>query len=198
MKVINPVNWRIQRHNEQQKQHFEHNDLHAPLVSLINDRGHHFHVHPIDARLVRVVHSLPPSEAGGAGPLAGVALRNHGRTDEAGIDGFHWERRTCDWSAEVSFALSRKVCRLFVLTSNLCSFQVDEKERCIRIQPRSTSSGVRIQLDYTRTITLTWSWYNDGQDTNANGLPVETAYLQDFKSAYSYDARTKRVYHMVC
>lgn len=167
MKVVNPTGWQILGQ-------VGNNEKRSPIISLINGRGHQFHVHPINARLVRIVHSLPKSESGAHGDLDGVQLRNHDRQDEdIGLDGFVWEQRTHVWEASVI-----------------------EEEKIVHIKPTNeakSSGGIEIELNYSSTITLTWHW----QD-KVGEVQQKHTLLQDFKTAYQYDARTKRVYHTVC
>ncbi|MCO5589851.1 hypothetical protein L7F22_043820 [Adiantum nelumboides] len=168
MKIINPTGWQVistEEHNNQNS---------SPIVSLINARGHQFHLHPINARLIRIVHSLPKYESGAQGHLEGVQLRNHDRKDkDVSFDGFVWEERTHLWE------------RL-----------IDEEKKIVYIKPTEeakSSGGIQIELNYSSTITLTWYW----EDIVGEVVSKHTV-LQDFKTAYQYDARTKRVYHTVC
>ncbi|UZJ56955.1 hypothetical protein CBS101457_006275 [Exobasidium rhododendri] len=157
-RLINPVEWRLQS--------LRPDDESSPIVSLENSKGHHFHIHAIEGGLVRVVHSLPPE-------IGQPRLRNHDREDEAGVDGFVWEkRRRGDWQVEVSES---------------------SKEVTISRSGNLGAKGrLRLKIDYSYTVKMSSYW--DSEEGKEESHP----FLRDFKSAYMYDARTLRVFHQVC
>lgn len=91
-RLVNPVDWELDPDQDN-----------GPLVSLKNRRGHRFHIHPISATLVRIIHTLPHDDR------FGIKLKNHREVPNAGRDGIVWEQPRQEWKTKVSMNLSTKV-----------------------------------------------------------------------------------------
>lgn len=166
-RLINPVNWEL-----------DQDEREGPLVTLKNNNGHKLHIHPISSTLVRVLHTLPQDGR------SGVKLRNHRDLPKAGRDGIVWEKPRQVWETKVSVVLRTETKASLRLTHSLLCFQLNSPSKSLEIW--STNSELRIQVDYSHAITL--SWYHSNQ---------EVAFLRDFKHAYTFDAVSRKVYHLV-
>lgn len=123
-RLINPVDWRLVAVRE--------DDSANPLFSLVNSKGHQFHLHIVDQGLIRIVHSLPYQSHL-------PRLRNHKRTDDVGLDGFAWEKRRQKGNWQV---------------------KVDDQNKQAIITGNNTIV-LCIKVDYSSTVTLTWYCNND-------------------------------------
>ena len=80
-RLVNPTGWQLHPGSADKGSH-------GPLVQFKNPKGHTFSVHPVDERLVRVVHELPSR-------VGGIRLRC--------ADGVQWEKRKGGkWEIKVS------------------------------------------------------------------------------------------------